>query len=330
VAFRFIDLFAGIGGIRTAAEINGGQCVFSSEINESAAATYQLNYGEKPVGDITKVNESDIPSHDVLFAGFPCQPFSICGFKKGFEDTRGTLFFHIMRIARYHKTKCLILENVKHLKDHDGGDTMNVIINTLVESGYHVSYSILNAVNFGLPQNRERTIVVASLDKSFNFDNLIQNKSMSMASILEKDAEFEYLNANDYTLLSDDVIKRQPLSGLRFVGYRNRNLRKVGVREGTEHLSRVHKQPNRIYCSSGTHPTLAAGESSGRYWIFIDGKVRKLTMKECYRLQGFGDNFIIHQNPTAAYKQIGNSVPVPMIAEVVRSAVEQRLIGGRS
>lgn len=325
-SFKFIDLFAGIGGMRMAAEMNGGQCVFSSEINQSAAGTYEANYGVKPYGDITEIDATDIPQHDVLFAGFPCQPFSICGFKRGFEDTRGTLFFHILRIAQQHRTRCLILENVKHLKDHDDGNTLNVIISALIESGYHVSYSLLNAVNFGLPQNRERTIIVASLDKTFNFDNLIQKKSMSMASILEKEAEFEYLNSNDYTLLSDSVIKRQALSGLCFVGYRNRNLRKVGVREGTEHLSRVHKQPNRIYCSSGTHPTLAASESSGRYWILIDGKVRKLTMKECYRLQGFGDNFKIHQNPTAAYKHIGNSVPVPMIAEVVSSAVKQKLI----
>lgn len=325
-SFKFIDLFAGIGGMRQAAEANGGTCVFSSEINREAAATYEANFGERPYGDITEVAENDVPDHDVIFGGFPCQPFSICGFKRGFEDTRGTLFFDILRIAKAKRPSCLVLENVKHFANHDKGNTLRVVVAALEEIGYSVSVEVINAVDFGLPQNRDRTIIVASINGTFDFAKLVRSERVTVASVLEAEGPFEYVDPAEYTLLGDDVVKVQKQSGLRFVGYRNRNLRKVGVREGTEHLSRVHKQPNRIYCATATHPTLAAGESSGRYWIFIDGVVRKLTQRECYRLQGFPDSFKISPSATAAYRQIGNSVPVPMIAEVVRAARKQGLI----
>lgn len=325
-AFKFIDLFAGIGGMRQAAEANGGICVFSSEINRDAASTYEANFGDRPHGDITLVDENDIPDHDVIFGGFPCQPFSICGFKRGFEDTRGTLFFHILRIAKAKRPSCLILENVKHFANHDGGNTLRVVVAALEEIGYSVSVEVINAVDYGLPQNRDRTIIVASLVGTFQFSGLIRSQRVTMGSVLEADGDFEFLDPSEYTLLDENQIKLQKKSGLRFVGYRKRNLRKVGVREGTEHLSRVHKQPNRIYCSSATHPTLAAGESSGRYWILVGDAVRKLTMRECYRLQGFPDTFAISASATSAYRQIGNSVPVPMIAEVVRSALEQGVV----
>nr|WP_250807069.1 DNA cytosine methyltransferase [Neorhizobium tomejilense] len=326
LSFKFIDLFAGIGGMRQAAELNGGTCVFSSEIDRDAASTYEINFGERPHGDITLVDEEDIPDHDVLFGGFPCQPFSICGFKRGFEDTRGTLFFHILRIAKAKMPGCLILENVKHFANHDGGNTLKVVVASLEEIGYQVSVKVINAVDFGLPQNRDRTIIVASLCGQFDFSQLVKSERLSVETLLEADGDFEYIDPAEYTLLGDAIVKLQKQSGLKFVGYRNRNLRKVGVREGTEHLSRVHKQPNRIYCATATHPTLAAGETSGRYWILVDGVVRKLTMRECYRLQGFPDGFRTSSSASAAYKQIGNSVPVPMIAEVVRSALEQGAI----
>jgi DNA (cytosine-5)-methyltransferase 1 len=327
-SFKFIDLFAGIGGMRQAAEINGGTCVFSSEINRDAAATYEANFGERPHGDITLVDENDIPDHDVIFGGFPCQPFSICGFKRGFEDTRGTLFFDILRIAKAKRPSCLILENVKHFANHDGGNTLRVVVSALEEIGYFVSVGVINAVDFGLPQNRDRTIIVASRSEKFDFTGLVKQERVAVSSVLEEEGPFEVVDPSEYTLLDAEIIKVQKQSGLRFVGYRNRNLRKVGVREGTEHLSRVHKQPNRIYCSSAAHPTLAAGESSGRYWILVGGIVRKLTLRECYRMQGFSDGFKISASATSAYRQIGNSVPVPMIAEVVSAAQKQGVIFG--
>lgn len=324
--FKFIDLFAGIGGMRQAAEANGGVCVFSSEINKEAASVYEANFGERPVGDITLVGESEVPDHDVLFGGFPCQPFSICGFKRGFEDTRGTLFFHILRIAKAKMPSCLVLENVKHFANHDGGNTLKVVVAALEEIGYEVSVEVINAVDFGLPQNRDRTIIVASLHGRFDFTKLVTSPRVALTEVLEREGEFEYVDPEQYTLLPEDIVKVQKQSGLRFVGYRNRNLRKVGVREGTEHLSRVHKQPNRIYCSTATHPTLAAGESSGRYWILVDGVVRKMTLRECYRIQGFPDSFKVSGSATSAYRQIGNSVPVPLIAEVVRAAWTQGVV----
>lgn len=322
-SFRFIDLFAGIGGMRIAAERNGGECVFSSEIDTAAAATYAHNFSHMPAGDITKVSECDIPNHDLLLAGFPCQPFSICGFKKGFGDTRGTLFFDIARIVAAVRPSCLLLENVKHFSVHDQGRTKARVIEVLEDLGYTVSTKVLNATNFGLAQNRERTIIVASIKNQFDFDKIKARDPVIIRDIVEPFGDFEFLDPKEYTLLHPDFVKRQTASGLIFVGYRNRALRKAGVRPDTEHLSRVHKQPNRIYSAEGTHPTLAAGESSGRYWVLLDGYVRKITMREAYRLQGFPENYSINPSASAAYKQIGNSVPIPMIAEVVKQILDQ-------
>lgn len=323
---RFIDLFSGIGGLRLAAETSGGRCVFSSEIDAAAALTYEKNFGDKPHGDITKIDPFSIPDHDLLLAGPPCQPFSICGRGQGFEDTRGTMFFHVLDITRVKRPECLVLENVKHFSNHDGGRTLQVIMEALAQLGYTASVEVLNANQFGLAQSRERTIIVASRHGRFDFSRLARQERICLRQILEPMGDFNWLSPDDYTLLSPDVVKTQPGSGLRFVGYRNRQLRKVGIREGTEHLSRVHKQPNRIYDVDGAHPTLAAGESSGRYWILHEGRVRKLTMRECYRLQGFPETFRHHQSRAASYKQIGNSVPVPMIAEVIRAVIDQSLV----
>ena len=324
--FKFIDLFAGIGGMRLAAESNGGECVFSSEINMHASQTYSQNFGETPCGDIINIDERDIPDHDLIVAGFPCQPFSICGNKKGFDDARGTLFYEILRIAKRHNTSVLVLENVKHFFSHDKGNTMLVVRSALEELGYKVKAQVINAVDFGVPQNRDRTIIVASKGVEFDFNNLEKRTRQPLINILERCVSFEYLDASEYELLPDSKTKTQKKSGLKFVGYRKKNLRKVGVRENTEHLSRAHKQPNRIYCAQFSHPTLAAGETSGRYWVLLNDRVRKLTMRECYRLQGFPSGFEICRNKSEAYRQIGNSVPVPMISEVIKSAIQQDVL----
>lgn len=158
--FKFIDLFAGIGGIRLGFEDVGGQCVFSSEWDKYAQKTYEANFGEIPHGDITKITPSEIPQFDILLAGFPCQPFSQAGLKKGFEDTRGTLFFDIAKIIDYHKPNVVFLENVKNLAGHDQGRTLKVIIQTLQDLDYKVFHKILNAKDFGLPQNRARIYII--------------------------------------------------------------------------------------------------------------------------------------------------------------------------
>ncbi|MBR4027130.1 MAG: DNA cytosine methyltransferase, partial [Lachnospiraceae bacterium] len=156
MGFRFIDLFCGLGGFRLAFEKAGGECVFSSDIDEAVQKTYAMNFGEVPHGDITKIEARDIPNHDILCAGFPCQPFSTAGRRLGFEDTRGTLFFEVARILKEKQPIGFILENVKGLTNHDNGHTLEVILSTLDEIGYHYKYEVLNAKNYNVPQNRER------------------------------------------------------------------------------------------------------------------------------------------------------------------------------
>lgn len=323
----FIDLFSGIGGFRIGFEKAGFECLMSSEINNYCKATYQNNFGEMPLCDVTKIPLNEIPNHDVLTAGFPCQPFSICGKKRGFEDTRGTLFFHICEIINEKQPKVVLLENVKHLIHHDGGNTLTVILNSLEELGYHVNFKLLNAKNFGVPQNRERIIIFATRKKPFNFSKCNFAKTKPLENFLDDDNDdFEFLNKDEYTLIENPVTQKE--SGLIFIGHRNKAIRKAGVRENTEHLSRVHKQPNRIYSVKGTHPTLPSQESSGRFFIYLPNKdaVRKLTIKECYRIMGFPENFRISESKSEAYKQIGNSVCIPMVTELATQILNQQLL----
>lgn len=321
VDFTFIDLFAGIGGFRIPMQELSGKCVFTSEFNYYAQISYELNFGEVPFGDITKMDLNIVPEHDVLVAGFPCQPFSISGKMKGFEDTRGTLIYSVFQIIEKRNPKVILLENVKHLVHHDNGNTLKIIIQHLEELGYIISWKVLNASDFGIPQNRERIIIIGSKKTKFDFTKIETQPKPTLKPFLEKDVEFEYLN-EEYTLLNNYKIQE---SGLIFVGYRNKKIRGSGVRPGTEHLSRVHKQPNRIYSSEGIHPALPSQESSGRFWIYDEGKVRKLTINECYRLMGFPDDFIKIYNTGELYKQIGNSVCIPMIQEVASQIKKQLL-----
>lgn len=324
--FNFIDLFAGIGGIRMGVENAGGKCVFSSEINPKAAKVYEKNFKENPLGDVTKINLNNLPNFDMLCAGFPCQPFSISGKKKGFEDTRGTLFFDICRIIDGKKPKVVFLENVKHLIHHDKGKTLKTILQTLENMGYKVVYRLLNAKDFGMPQNRERIIIIASKSKNFDFNLLLSiQKQAYLEDFLDTKGEFEVLDKTEYTLLSKTTHQD---SGLIFCGYRNKNIWKKGIRENTLHLSRVHRQPNRIYSVKGVHPTIPSQESSGRFFIYIpnDDMVRKLTINECYRIMGFPEYFIKDESLAESYKQIGNSVCVPMIEAVVKEIIFQGLL----
>lgn len=315
---KFIDLFAGIGGFRLALESLNAKCVFSAEIDPHAIEMYKENFKDNPACDITKLDPKDIPDFDILCAGFPCQAFSISGKQKGFSDTtRGTLFFDICRILKQKQPKAFILENVSNLEKHDKGNTLFVMINSLNDLGYFVSYKVLNAKDFGVPQNRERIIIIGSKSrKVFDFDLLKKSPVTSMHDFLDKSGDFEYLKDAQYTLLDKQHIKTQPKSGLIFIGYRNKAIRTNGVKEGTMHLSRVHKQPNRIYSSLGIHPTLASQEQSGRYFILLDNKVRKLTIDECYRFMGFPNDFKKIGSKAKQLERIGNSVCVPMIKEV--------------
>ncbi|EAI5963343.1 DNA (cytosine-5-)-methyltransferase [Campylobacter jejuni] len=326
--FKFIDLFAGIGGFRLALESLGAKCVFSAEIDPHAIQTYKENFNDDPTCDITKLDPKRIPDFDILCAGFPCQAFSISGKQKGFSDTtRGTLFFDICRILKEKQPTAFILENVQNLEKHDKGNTLFVMINSLNDLGYSVTYKVLNAKDFGVPQNRERIIIIGNKEhKVFSFKKLYKTPVISMYDMLDKDGDFEYLQAHEYTLLEPKFIKTQAKSGLIFTGYRNKTIRTNGTKDGTNHLSRVHKQPNRIYSSLGIHPTIASQEQSGRYFILVDGRVRKLTINECYRFMGFPDNFKKVGSKSKQYERIGNSICVPMIKEVASEMIKQFFI----
>lgn len=317
----FSDLFAGIGGFRLGFEQAGYKCVYGSEIDEHCRKTYKENFGEYPDGDITKVNLSNVPYHDVLTAGFPCQPFSISGHQKGFEDTRGTLIYDVFRIVQKIKPKVILLENVKHFIHHDGKRTLNTILSSIENLGYKPVWKLLNAADFGVAQNRERVIVIAHKEKKFDFSKLSTRQAAPLKNFLDKTNNFEYLN-EPYTLIKNP---KKQTSGLIFVGYRNKSIRKAGVRPGTEHLSRVHKQPNRIYSADGLHPTLPSQETSGRFWILHNGKARKLTVNECFRIMGFPEDFKKISPNGERYKQIGNAVCVPMVYELARQIKKQLL-----
>lgn len=320
---KFIDLFAGIGGIRIAFENVGARCVFSSEFEPNCKSTYYENFGEEPAGDITQIKPSSIPDHDILCAGFPCQPFSISGKQKGFADTRGTLFFNIMEIINKKKPSTVFLENVKNLSKHDKGNTLKVIVKSLENAGYLVEVKVLNAKDYGVAQNRERTIIVGSRNTRFDFSKVEKSPvKYVIKDILSQNEDFEYLKPEEYTIIDKKYWKVQR-SGLIFCGYRNKKIRKKGVRPNTEHLSRVHKQPNRIYHVDGTHPTIPSQEVSGRFWIYDGQKVRKLTINECFRLMGFPEEYKKVSSKPQLYKQIGNSVPIPMIQAVAKEVMIQ-------
>lgn len=314
--FKFIDLFAGIGGFHYALESVGGQCVMASEWENIPAQSYELNHKLKPLGDITEIDAKSIPSHDVIAAGFPCQAFSISGKQNGFADPRGTLFFDIVRIAKFHSPKVLILENVRNFAKHDGGKTLLTVKNTLEKIGYNFYSKLYNASDFGVPQSRERFIMVAirkDLDakNSFVFP-MPSYKLISLADILEKNVGAEY-EVNR----SDMVINYSKVSQVKV----NAPVRIGSIAKG--------RQGERIYDSNGHSITLSAfgggvGAKTGLY--LVNGKVRKLTPRECARLQGFPDSFILPKSNNAAWQVFGNSVPIPIIKAVAEALITQKFI----
>lgn len=307
--YTFIDLFAGIGGFRTALVENGGVCVFSSEWDKNSQKTYLDNYNELPSGDITKISETSIPKHDVLCAGFPCQAFSVSGKRLGFDDTRGTLFRDIARIAKYHQPKVLFLENVKNLLRHDNGNTIAVITNTLKEIGYTPFIKMLRSSDFGVPQARERVYIVCFRNdlgiKEFSFPDT-QSKHKIVQDILEKEPVDEslYIVRDDIDLYGLDkkvIDPRKPLQ-----------------------LGRINKggQGERIYSVEAAGVTLSAyggGAAAKTGAYYINGKIRKLTPRECARMQGYSDDFIIPLNKNLAFKQFGDSVSVPVINTIMKN-----------
>lgn len=303
-------MFAGIGGFRYALESFGYECVFSSEWDKYCQESYKLNFNEMPFGDITKIDEKDIPDFDILCAGFPCQPFSISGKQKGFDDTRGTLFFDISRIVAYHKPKAIFFENVKNLKSHNDGVTFDVIKNVLEELNYNIYYKVLNAKNFGLAQNRERIAIICirkDLDnKKFEFPEE-KKQLVTISDIKESDSK-----TKKYIIKRDDIFIDQKKLKEAIEGSKTNKPIQIGVIGNGG-------QGNRIYHENGIGITLAAsscGAASKTGAYYINNKIRKLSPRKAARLQGFPESFKIIENDTQPLKQFGNSVPINLIKAV--------------
>lgn len=302
--YTFIDLFCGIGGFHLALSSLGAKCVFASDINKGACTVYEKNFGLKPYGDITKITEDKIPTHDILCAGFPCQPFSISGDQKGFDDPRGQLFFNVVAIAKHHKPKVVFLENVKNFEKHDGGKTLARVKKELDDIGYTVCSDVLCASDYGVPQARKRIYIVAfrkDINSSqFSFPTKIDEFKV-LQDVLITDAE----NTVDGTY----VIPRETTINEAIPNERRNEL----VRIGKIGLGR---QGERIYSVLGVSTTLSSqggglGGKTGMYQI--NGVVRKLYPRECARLMGFPDTFQLAETQEQNYKQFGNSVVVEVI-----------------
>ena len=293
----FIDLFAGIGGIRLPFEEMGDRNVFSSEIDGAACDTYEANYGHRPVGDITKIPASEIPSHDLLLAGFPCQAFSIMGLGKGFADTRGTMFFEVERILEYHRPKVVLLENVKRLVSHDRGRTFSVMIQSLKKLGYHLKWQVLNALDFGLPQKRERIIIVGFQDEKawHHFDFSFPKQKYDLSQILESDADV------DPSLYASPAIVEKR---------RERVKEKKIIYPSIWHENKSGNVSVLDYACA-----LRTGASYN--YLLVNG-IRRPSSRELLRLQGFPDSFKIVVSHQEIRRQTGNSVPVPMIRAVAK------------
>lgn len=297
---KYIDLFCGIGGFRVAAETvckkHGieSECVFSSDIDPDCQVNYSANFGDVPFGDITLVDEAEVPDHDFLFAGFPCQPFSIIGKSKGFEESRGTLFFDIARILDKKKPGAFVLENVKRLVSHDKGRTFEVILKSLREMGYDVRYKILNALDYGLPQKRERVFIVG----------------------FDRPVDFTWPEPVDtYTPLSQ-ILEANPDKKLFASEY-------IVEKRKAAHQSKFspaiwHENKSGNISSYPYSCALRAGSSYN--YLLVDG-VRRLSPREMLRLQGFPDSYKIVCGDSQTRKQAGNSVPVNAVQAVFDAAL---------
>lgn len=307
--YKFIDLFCGIGGFHLALSSFGAKCVFASEKNKAACDVYNKNFSIQPRGDITKIKCKEIPPHDILCAGFPCQPFSISGNKKGFSDPNGKLFYEVIRIARYHKPKVIMLENVKNLEVHDEGKTLETIRNELKSIGYNTFSAVLNASDFGVPQARKR-IYITAFKKSLKVNNFVFPRGNGnykiLKDVLQKRVAKRYYITNEYTI--DKEIENKNFRSNKLV-----RIGKIGL----------GRQGERIYSIQGQSTTLSSqgggvGGKTGMY--LVNGKVRKLCPRECARLMGFPDDFILAKTDSTCYCQFGNSVVVNVLQEIIKEA----------
>tara|TARA_Y100001970_G_scaffold243376_1_gene308567 strand:- start:2114 stop:3109 length:996 start_codon:yes stop_codon:yes gene_type:complete len=317
---RYIDLFAGIGGFRLALDSFGASCVFTSEWDKYSQEVYFKNFGDVPNGDITQIKEKEIPKHDMLFAGFPCQSFSISGKQKGFNDSRGTLFFDIARIAKYHQPKLMILENVKNILSIDNGNTIKTIKNVLEKDlNYSVHIELLKGNDFGVPQQRERVFFIC-FHKSLKFNKFELSQPnlnyLSVRDILEE-GRFPEIEIDRKDIYFDKKSVQKDL----FSNYPNKPIRIGTINKGG--------QGERIYDIDGTGITLSAfgggpGKKTGAY--LINKKIRRLTPRECARMMGFPDSFKLSSSSTQAYTQFGNAVIVNVVQFIIKDIIDKKII----
>jgi DNA (cytosine-5)-methyltransferase 1 len=304
--YKAIDLFAGIGGIRLAFHNAFKEKLifnFACEINKYACKTYIANFFHDPLGDITKLNNNDIPDFNILLAGFPCQSFSIAGEKRGFDDIRGTMFFHIAQILKERNPDAFLLENVKNLQFHDNGNTFKVIISILEELGYHVYYRILDAKDFGLPQHRQRIYIVGfRTPRKFSFPTPLTTPRITLSSILQPHVPTKYYLSQKYLDCLKAHRQHHEDKGHGF-GYEVLNIERNDI-ANTLVLGGMGHEKNLIKDKDTTK------NKEG---------IRKMTVREWARLQGFPDKFYFPVSDTQAYRQIANSVPIPVVEAIARN-----------
>lgn len=301
--WKFIDLFAGLGGFRLALESLGAECVYSNEWDVPAQEVYYENFGDVPEGDITKVDEKTIPDHDILCAGFPCQAFSISGKQRGFEDSRGTLFFDVARIVKEKKPKIVFMENVKNFATHDGGKTLEVVKGTMEELGYSFNQRVLNAVDYGVPQKRERIYMVCFRNdiavKNFAFPKTIKLTKHVEDFLLEESSLTEHLYVNRIDTY---------YNGKKDDAYSDKSIRLGIINKGG--------QGERIYSIKGIAITFSAyggGVFAKTGGYLVNGRPRRLHPRECARLMGYPDTYKISKRANQAYQQLGNSVVIDVL-----------------
>ena len=299
----FIDLFAGLGGFRIALESLGTKCVYSNEWDIPVQEVYAENFGDIPEGDITKVDEKSIPDHDILCAGFPCQAFSISGKQRGFEDSRGTLFFDVARIVKEKKPKVVFLENVKNFATHDEGRTLAVVKSTMEELGYDFNAKVLNAVDYNIPQKRERIYMVC-FRRDLNITDFEYPKPIKLTRHVE-----------DFLLKDEELVKNLYVErpDMYYSNKEDNEYSDKSIRLGT-----VNKggQGERIYSTKGIAITLSAyggGVFAKTGGYYINGRARKLHPRECARIMGYPDTYKIAKSANQAYKQFGNSVVIDVL-----------------
>lgn len=317
---RFVDLFSGMGGFRIALESPDDTCVFSADFDRHACDTYERNFGEFPLVDISNLNEKKVPAHDILTAGFPCQPFSIGGYRRGFDDTRGTLFFDVLRILRHHGPRVFILENVKGLINHDEGRTFATILNSLAKEvngvpnvtkskdnlGYYVFWKLLNAKDFGVPQNRERVFIVGfkQRPKAFEFPQILEQKP-SLQKLLDKKPEIRLLSKQSQGYV-EKYLKLHP--------------KHLQIRDLPFLIAYEIRRSRSAFRFDDMAPCLTTKMGTGGNNVpYLVNQKRFLSLSECLKIQGFPSDFKLTESYSHALRQIGNSVAVPVVSSVFRS-----------